>query len=752
MVQACNTIKYLKPGEELYAGADVKVISVDRVNEKQIRKQMEKVLRPKPNQTIGGVRFKLWFYDIAGEAPKKGFKKWLKNELGEKPVLYDQQIPIRVSDIITNRLNNLGYYDARVRYSVTSKERKVKVHYEATVTKPYTISEIIFPKGDDVLTYKISETYDESLLKSGSQYNLDVIRNERARIDLYLKNEGYYFFNPDYLLFKADSTKGNKMVALKLTVKKDIPYKARMRYVLDDIYIFPSYRMRDTSRTSGDTLKLDGYSYITRDSTFHPRAVTRSVFLKKGEFYNRRAYSTTVNRLMGMGVFSYVNVRFDDTIVNDQGHLKAFIYLTPTQKRSVQLEVEAVTKSNNYTGPALTVSWKNRNLLRGAELFIFNFNTNYETQFTGVQKGLNSYEVGANTQLFLPKFATPFRINNVSSTFLPRTKFDLGFRNLNRVQYFNMNAFNFTFGYNWKESSMKEHELNPVVINFARLKNTTATFDELLAINPFLKKSFEQQFTIGGSYAFTYNSLLNNIKKKEYYFKGMLEVSGNAISLIQKAATGKKPSEEDPFKILGYRYSQYAKVSTDTRYYLTINANSRIATRVIAGVGLPYGNSNELPYLKQFFSGGSNSIRAFLPRTVGPGIYRKPDSLLTRTFLDQAGDLKLEGSVEYRFTIISVLKGALFLDAGNVWLLNKNDLRPGGEFNPNLFYKQFAVGTGFGLRLDVTFFVLRIDLGMPLRKPYLPLGQRWVTDEIDFGNTAWRKQNLVLNIAIGYPF
>jgi outer membrane protein assembly factor BamA len=193
-------------------------------------------------------------------------------------------------------------------------------------------------------------------------------------------------------------------------------------------------------------------------------------------------------------------------------------------------------------------------------------------------------------------------------------------------------------------------------------------------------------------------------------------------------------------------------VSTDTRYYLTINANSRIATRVIAGVGLPYGNSNELPYLKQFFSGGSNSIRAFLPRTVGPGIYRKPDSLLTRTFLDQAGDLKLEGSVEYRFTIISVLKGALFLDAGNVWLLNKNDLRPGGEFNPNLFYKQFAVGTGFGLRLDVTFFVLRIDLGMPLRKPYLPLGQRWVTDEIDFGNTAWRKQNLVLNIAIGYPF
>ena len=750
---ACNTRKYLREGEELYTGAKIHVHSDDQVKKKEIRKSLGKLLYPRPNQTIAGIRFKLWFYYKAGPEPKSKFRKWLRNKAGEPPVLFDPQIPSRVSEIMTNHISNEGYFDAQVKYAVNRNHQEVSVDYSVTVSKPYTILNISWPGAPGMLSMKIRESNDESLLKPGVQYNLDLLKTERARIDLYLKNEGYYFFNPDYLLFKADSTTGGKKVALALTVKEDIPDKARNRYLIRNVYIYPNFRLRDTARAEyRDTLHLDGFDYLATDSAFKPQAITRSVFLHKGDYYSRRAYSTTVNRLMGMGVFRYVNVRFKDTVLNGTPLLDVWIQLTPTQKRSLQLELEAVTKSNNYTGPALTASYKNRNQFRGAELLLFNFHTNYETQFTGLQKGFNSYEVGVNTQLFLPGFLTPFPIRNLSSTFLPRTKFDIGLRDLNRVLYFNMNAVNFSFGYNWKETSMKEHELNPVVINLARLVKTSDVFDDLLSKNPYLRKSFEQQFTIGGNYSFTYNSLLNTIKKKEYYFNGMIELSGNVVEFVQSQARSRKPTEANPFTIFGSRYSQYSKVSTDSRYYFTINRNSRIATRVIAGVGVPYGNSSQMPYIKQFFSGGSNSIRAFLPRTVGPGVYKKPDSLFSKTFLDQAGDIKLEGNIEYRFTMISVLKGALFVDAGNVWLLRPSDQLPGGEFRAREFYKQLAVGTGFGLRLDVTYFVLRFDIGMPLRKPSLPEGQRWVVNKINFGDNAWRGQNLVLNIAIGYPF
>lgn len=753
VLASCNNVKYLKTGEELYKGAKISVYSKDQVNKNEIAKEMEKILRPKPNQTILGIRFKLWFYNVAGENPKKGFKKMLKNKLGEKPVLFNEQTPPQVADVMVNRLANLGYFDASVKFSSSSKHKKVMVSYSVTVTRPYTIKKVIFPSDSLLLGAKIGETENETLLKPGKQYDLDLVKAERVRIDAYLKNEGYYFFNPDYLLFKADSTTGDKSIVLRLGVKGDIPEKARVRYYVRNVFIYPAYNVpRDSLKRKNDTLKQDGYYYITHDSTFHANTIIRCLFIKPGELYSRKHYNMSLNRLIGLGVFRYTNIRFTDTIINGLGKLDGYVNLTPMSKRSLQLELQAVTKSNNYTGPALTISARNRNWLGGAELLIANLNANFETQFTGIQKGFNSYEFGINSQLYLQKFLSPVPIRNVSSVFVPRTKFDIGLRTLNRVLYFSMNAVNFSYGYTWKETQEKEHTFNPLAINFARLMNTTKIFDDLLRANPFLKQSFEEQFTIGGNYSFTYNTLIKTNRRNQYYFNGIVDVSGNMLSLTNRIVTDRSPTDQNPYLLFGNKYSQYSKFSTDARYYFIINRNSKIATRVIAGVGIPYGNSTTLPYLKQFFSGGSNSIRAFLPRTVGPGSYEMPDSLLNKGFLDKAGDVKLEGSIEYRFTIISVLKGGLFLDAGNVWLLKKNAQLSGGEFKADEFYTQLAVGTGFGLRLDLSFFILRFDLGMPLRKPYLPENDRWVIDKIDFSERNWRKQNLVLNIAIGYPF
>jgi outer membrane protein insertion porin family len=753
LLSSCNTMKRLEPGKELYTGAKVDVQTAERRDRKTAAKELKKVLRPKPNQTVMGIRFKLWLYQVTGEDPKRKFRRWLKYKLGEKPVYYDPQIPVQVSDIMVNRLHNIGFFNASVSYSVVTTERKVSIRYEARVDRPYTIAAISFPDESGLLGVFLREAAPGRALKVGDQYRLELLKEERVRLDRHLKDRGYYFFNPDYLVFTADSTAGKRSIKLSLRVKEDAPLKARQRYRIGRVYVFASHRLRDTGRVvKGDTVMINGYHYVTRDSSLAPRAVLRSLTFGPGDMYSRKAHSTSVNRLMGMGVFHYVNVRFEDTLIDGEPRLNTFIYLTPMQKRSLQLELQAVTKSNNYAGPAVNVSYRNRNQFRHAELFVLNLNGNYETQFTGIQKGFNSYELGASTQLSLPRFVAPVKIRNVSSTLIPRTKVDAGFRNLNRVLYFHMNAANLSYGYTWKESARKEHELNPVAINFARVTRSTAAFQELLVNIPFLRRSFEEQFTIGGNYAFTYNSLVNNERSNQYYFNGMLDVSGNALSLAQSVIEGRQPSEENPFRLFGYRYSQFAKIATDGRYYHVINRNSKIATRLIAGVGFPYMNSRSLPYIKQFFSGGSNSIRAFLPRTVGPGTYISPDSASRRGFLDQAGDVKLEANVEYRFTMISVLKGALFLDAGNVWLLRKNPEQPGGEFIPSEFYRQVAVGSGFGLRLDVTYFVLRFDFGFPLRKPYKPYGERWVIRHIDFGDRTWRRQNFVLNIAIGYPF
>lgn len=750
----CSNIKYLPPGEDLYVGSKIKVEAKESIKDKStIRSELSKMARPKPNERILWMRAKLWFYNSAGPNPK-GLKKWLKKKWGEAPVKLSDQHPKENSDAMINRLNSLGYFDANVKYKVNVRKRKATIEYMAIVSKPYTLSGITFPEMTDDLNTRIKTTEERSLLKVGDAYNLDKIKNERTRIDYELKNSGYYFFTPDYILFKADSNSTTKTIRLQLTVKPDVPEKAREAYVLDDIYILPSYSLeRDSlSKRKNDTIEINGYHYINTDSVFHPSTILRSVFLKRGNAYSRKDHNLTISRLMGMGVFKFASIKFVDTVINGQGLLDAWIQLTPLQKKSLQVQMQTVTKSNNYTGPALTLSYKNRNLCKGAELFIFNIDGSFETQLTGAKKGLNSFEVGANTSLFVPKFITPVRIRHESSQFVPKTKFDIGFRILHRVEYFNMHSLNFSYGYTWKETAQKEWQFDPVSVNFAKLTKTTAQFEKLLQDNTFLRKSFEQQFTIGSRASYTYNSGIGQEKINQYYFNATLDLSGNLAYLIQSTWKQNKPTPENPYQLFGHEYSQYSKVTTDTRYYLAIDKDHKIATRLIAGVGMPYGNSNAMPYIKQFFSGGSNSIRAFLPRTVGPGTYKRPDTVSNRVFLDQAGDIKLEGNIEYRFTIISVVKGAIFLDAGNVWLIKENQELPGGEFKPKAFQNELALGTGFGLRVDVSFFVLRLDLGIPLRKPYLPENERWVGDNIRFGNPSWRKENLVLNIAIGYPF
>jgi hypothetical protein len=319
---------------------------------------------------------------------------------------------------------------------------------------------------------------------------------------------------------------------------------------------------------------------------------------------------------------------------------------------------------------------------------------------------------------------------------------------MKRVNYFDMSTLLFSYGYKWKKNVRVAHELTPINVSNTSLTNESDAFSALLVANPYLKKSYDEQFVLGASYAYTFNEQPVPGKTLQYYLQLHAESAGSVFSLINIIG-GKDPSSVNPSTILGMVYSQFVKFSVDGRAYINFSDKDKLAMRFNAGIGKAFGNSSSLPYSRQFFSGGPNSIRAFAINSVGPGDYEQQAA---GGFLQTGGDIKLEMNAEYRFDIYSFLKGAVFVDAGNVWLQASNPVNLGNPFRFNRFMNELAVGSGIGLRLDVSFFVLRFDLAAPLRKPWLPATDRWVINEMNPFNADWRKENLMLNIAIGYPF
>jgi hypothetical protein len=416
-------------------------------------------------------------------------------------------------------------------------------------------------------------------------------------------------------------------------------------------------------------------------------------------------------------------------------------------KHSLRAEIDLVSKSNNFTGPQLNLSYLNKNTFHGAELLKLNLAGSYEAQLSG-KSNLYSYSWNPQVDLYFPSFLVPFNIRS-NSIYIPKTRFSLSYNYLKRVYYFDMRIFQFIYGFNWKNDIRSEHELNPISISYTSYSNKSDVFIGLLNSNPFLKRSYEERFIAGATYSYTYNEQVVPEKKMQYFLQFTSEIAGNTFSLAKLIAGG-KISADNPAKIAGSIYSQYARLSLDGRSYFNFTNKNKLVFRIFAGAGLPYGNSSTLPYIKQFFSGGPNSIRAFHINSVGPGTVQQIVS--NNGFFQSGGDVKLEMNAEYRFAIFRFLKGALFTDAGNVWLLKSDPANTGSPFTFSGFLNEVAVGAGIGLRIDVSFFILRFDLATPLRKPWLEDNHKWVINQINFGNSSWRGENLILNIAIGYPF
>lgn len=776
LLPGCSSTKTVPDGDALFAGYTVKIQDEGDSSKRSsaLSTELGATVRPQPNASILGLRPKLWIYNAFYTEKERGLKHWIQNKLGEPPVLISKVDTPSINRVMEARLHNRGYFNNQVASDTTIKKKKATITWTATVSEPYRIRNINYTLSDSLPIHaEIRRTQPNTVLKQGEPYDLDKMIAERARIDQVLKNRGYFYFSPDMLIFSVDSTIGNRQVDVLLRLKEDMPAQALRPYRIDDIFINANYTINDSLSVS-DTLRFEAYNYIPNENYVRARHVVQGLFVMRDSVYSRRNHLLTVSRLSGLSAYKFVNLHYErDTLQDDR--LDAFIYMTPALKKSLRVETQMVSKSNNLAGPGVTASFRNRNTFKGSETFTLDLTGRFENQVGGTPVttegdnnpnnpvGLNSYELGVQTSLTIPRLVEPFGLPNLRSEFVPKTRITLGYNFLNRVQFFRMNSFNASYAYNWRPKHTITHDFTPINLQYVRLGQTTPEFEELLQRNTFLLRSFDEQFIIGSIYQLTFSTLGLENRTHQFFNSVNLDVSGNLVGAVQsllgtekrdEAATPPVPART----VIGEPYSQYTRIDNEFRYYFNFSKQSQLATRFIAGVGIPYGNSRTMPYVKQFSIGGPNSIRAFRARSIGPGTYNVPDDQAL-SFFDQTGDIKLEANVEYRFPIAGFFKGAVFADAGNIWLIREtiNERtgepdRPGGKFKAGNVLNELAIGTGFGLRVDVEFFVIRFDFGIPVRVPFAETN-RFVLNDFKFGfNPKPGEYGMVLNIAIGYPF
>ncbi|WP_192346892.1 BamA/TamA family outer membrane protein [Algoriphagus sp. Y33] len=748
VVLSCNVKKYIPEDEYLFKGAELAIqTEADIKGLDAIEEELAELLRPKPNTKIFGMYVGLWAH-YKGTQEKPGFiNRFLNKKIGEKPVYFSQVVPTRTEELILNRLENRGFFYSTTNAEVTRQDKFAKVDYTATISAPYQLTEVEVLRDSLEIDKEIISLMKETSLDSGSRFDLNTLKYERTRIDSALKEKGYYNFNSDYLIFEADTNISDsaRLFKLYLRLKSNVPKNGIIPYTIDSINVFPNYSINENGGKI-DTVNLDGKNFIQGNDVFKPRLLNDYILIQKDQRYNPRLSRLSSNRLSSIGNYKFVNLRYEELERSDSlGHLKANFYLSPMTKRSLRAELLAVSKSNNFAGPALNLVYRNRNLFKGGETLNLTGRIGYEFQVAGGEnrKGLQSLELGLSADLIFPRVIFFVPIKEKFSYSVPKTKMSISAEYLSRGGLYNLNSFSTRYGYFWNANQFAYHEINPISLSVVNLSQTSAEFDQILDNNPFLKRSFEQNFIAGINYTFNYNKLNDRFRTHGYFLGLGLDFAGNTLHLIDDILG------RDDGKFVGLEYAQYGKADLDLRYHLNIDKKQTIATRLFAGVGFPFGNSQSLPYIKQYFSGGPNSIRAFRIRSIGPGTYR-PENFDVNSFFDQSGDIRIEGNIEYRFPIVSLLKGALFMDAGNIWLMNENEALPGGKFTSS-WWKQLAVGTGVGLRVDIQFFVIRFDLATPVRVPYLEEGERW-GNTFDIGSKTWRRENLIFNFAIGYPF
>lgn len=757
LATSCSQTKKLTEGEVLYTG--VKKMKIETA-------KGVKLEGPKSSAISGPLSFPpnnplyapyirspfpvgLWVYNW-NLKKEKGLKYWIYKKLAKKPVLISDVQPELRLKVVDNAANEYGYFGVQSGYEIIPNKRnpkKAKISYHVYIPEPFLLGNVEFWGWKGRMDSLIQKTQRGCLLTKGAEYNLYTMEDERARITKILRNSGYYYFQSDYIEFLVDTTREKRVADVRIALKHGIPAVALQPYKVRDVELV--LEEPDQTETQ-DSLSYKGINVkYTKPLDVKPKVLARSMHLLPGDTYAFWRQNRTQTSLARLGIFKYTNLnvtRADSVKNGSYGMLDFSINAVYDLPIETEIEVDVSSKSNNLLGPGLSFSITNKNLFGGGENLSFKLNGAYEWEVGNKQANsnsglINSYELGLNVGLSLPRLLVPNFLKS-NKDFAERTHFQIGMDFLNRHTFFRMISFTGSTSYDFQSSWRVYHTITPLKLSYTHLLRTSKEFDETMENNPAIAMSFKNQFIPSMAYTYTYDRAATTRNPNRFYWQNMIMSSGNILSAIQYISGDHQGQGK---KIFGNIYSQFLKLTSEVIVYRKVTETSILATRFMGGIGYAYGNSRVMPYSEQFYIGGANSIRAFTIRSIGPGSYHLESDNKT-AYLDQTGDIKLEGNVELRFKIMYQLNGAIFLDAGNVWLLRNDPKRPGGEFKLAGLLKEIALGTGFGLRYDFGFIVLRGDLGIALHTPYKN------PDKSGYYNIPKFKDGLRFHLAIGYPF
>ncbi len=745
----CSNTRFLTEDQVLYTGREKVDIIYDQHKSRsaEVKNYVQSVTFHKVNNGLFGHRMLppvgLWVQNYWKVNEKKKFGSWVYKTLSSKPILVTDVNPDLRAKNIESKLFDQGYFHSRAWSVVDTSSRnpnKAGVKYFVELASPFHYNKITFDTLHEAIDTLISQNDYSNYIKPGDQFNLDHLVSVRNELSRSVQNKGYFYFIPEYIDLRADTTHEANIIDLVIGRKKELPETVLSSYGIQDIFIHIS-RSSDTVSNQPDTIRYGDMTIISKGDFLKPDLIKRSVLFTKGETYTYDAYQKTISRLNNLGVFSYARISYEQSGTDSLLHvLDVRIDLILSDNISLDFEADMVTKSSGYVGPQVSAGITNSNTFKGAERLRVAINGGFEWQWgkkSGSELGTLSYDFGIGSGLAFPKIILPGKLERSRQLMIQETSVNLDLDFLNRTAYYRMYSIKAEMNYKWGKSRTIQHSYSPLYINSVNMLQTTPAFDSVVDHNIYIRKSFEEQFIIGMKYLFNFDNTLR-IKPHNFFYQAGISTSGNLLDVF--AGIGKEGTNR-PYYFLGNIYSQHLKLTSDFRYYLH-GVNKTFVLRFYAGLGIPYGNSEVLPYVEQFFSGGAYSIRGFTARHLGPGSYNEGNV----GYIDQSGDIKLEGNMEYRFGITGIIKGALFLETGNIWLANEDENRPGAKFNFNTFYNQLAVGGGFGLRFDFTFFVLRTDFGLPIRTPYVVDDRNWL-----FG-TGNIFSGALFYLAIGYPF
>ena len=752
---SCSIRKHIPEGEMILKNNVVEIHSQDVDFTKS---DISSCITQASNPKFLGLMPLTWVYYKTDKKKDKKFIGWINKNIGEKPVYFNNDMKENSVVQISKYLNDVGYFNSGISTEIKNKRGISKVYYGIYPAKPYIVDSVSYKISDSVIYHYVKEIEETLPVKKGEIYNAFNLDDERDLITEHLKNNGYFYFTKDYIFMEVDTNFNNRKANINIRIdnvldpstQKNINHK---QYKINNIYIYPKGNLlnnvkADTTQYTFELNKNWGnetyYFIYDENPKIRFKTFDHIIQIQTGSLYNFHQVTQTYKALNNLKIYNHNNIDFEP-IENDNDSINLLncnIVLNRTKVNYYSLQLEG-TNSSGDLGILGSFTYRNKNIFKGSEVFNISLRAGTQAQSVLDNDGntslFNTREFGVDASIFFPKFLSPIKLKNFAKEYQPRTTLTVGYSLQARPIYTRQITL-LTFGYNWMKNKYEQHIFSPITLNSVKVEPTPA-FEAILEqeTNQRIKDQYTSHLIFGLDYTYIYNNQNVRFLKDFFYFKANIQSSGNLLSAFNNTSAIK--TIDNYHEILGIRYAQYIRFAFDFRYFKYVYGENQIATRFMLGAGIPYGNSNDMPFEKSFYAGGSNGMRGWQFRELGPGTFSNPDNLN----IERIGDIQLEFNLEYRFPIHSFIKGAIFTDIGNIWTMRESETFVGGQFKFNTFYKQLAADAGIGLRFDFSFFLFRLDAAAPIVNPAYPEGERWRISKLRF-------KDFILNFGIGYPF